>query len=84
MNGAARNRIVLFYFSEQAMDGRPRQPDHVRPGAVDPFDEPGGAALDGIPAGLALRFTGRDVPLDLLGRHRPEAHAGRDDPRLSW
>src|SRR5262249_10789207 len=58
-----------------------REPDPVRQGAVDAFDEAGAESLDGVSARLAVRLAGVYVGPDRPRIEWSERHPGDDDVR---
>jgi len=73
--------------AEQAADAGERQSHHIEVAPLDTSDEFSGAALDGIGAGFAHGFAGRDIGGDLACGERGEGHTrgfdGGEDARTA-
>src|SRR5262245_9695035 len=67
---------------ERRADLAERQPDDVGERAVDPRDQAGAPALDGVRARLVQGLARRDVALDGVRGEIVEQHARLDDARV--
>jgi hypothetical protein len=64
---------------QQPVDRRDRQPDHVRPGPLDPVDEARRAPLNGVSPCFPFRLTAFDVPGNLVIAQGQKPYPGRHD-----
>ena len=80
--GSAAVVGVREALGEEADEQGGREADDVQVVALDPFDEQGAEALDGVGAGASLPLSHLGVAVDLVGTERPEGHSGHDAMQL--